>query len=271
LRGARRRGEIPALPGTRIDRDLSPDPARHDQRGDVLPATPSVYMAPQSRSVKVRCPSGTSVCAQPIAALTGPRRRHSDELNLARPGGNVTGISFDASPDLAGKQLQPLHELVARGRTRGMLLWHSIDGNAFVCAARVAGNAMGVQLLAVEVHEAGEFDAAFARLGEPFDLGNYRGSAYTWVHRERFAALAAKHRMPAIYGGRDAVVAGGLMLYEPRRAAIYVDKILEGAKLADLPVEQPTRFEFVVSLKAALALGIAIPWSALLRADEVIA
>ena len=196
---------------------------------------------------------------------------------LARPGGNVTGISFDSSPEIAGKQLQLLHELVPRGHTLGMLLWHSIDGNAFVRAAQAAGNAMGVQLLAVEVREAGEFDAAFASLASHLVAGTLvLGSAYNWVHRERLAALAAKHRMPAIYGVRDAVVAGGLMAYGPnladeyRRAAIYIDKILKGTKPADLPVEQPTKFEFVVNLQAARVLGITIPQAMLVRADEVI-
>jgi putative ABC transport system substrate-binding protein len=102
------------------------------------------------------------------------------------------------------------------------------------------------------------------------------GSWFTWLHRERLAGLAARHRMPAIYGNRDSVVAGGLMSYganladEFRRAAGYIDKILKGSRPADLPVEQPTKFEFVVSLKAAKALGIAIPQALLLRADEVI-
>lgn len=197
--------------------------------------------------------------------------------SLARPGGNVTGISFDASPEIAAKNLQLLHELVPRGRSFGMIHWHSADGESFVRAAQTSAAAMGVQLLAVEVRDAGELSAAFASLTDQSVAGLIViGSAYTWVHRERLVALAAKHRLPAIYANRDSVLAGGLMSYGPilaeqfRRAAIYIDRILRGARPAELPVEQPTKFELIVNQKTARALGLVFPPSLLLRVDEEI-
>ena len=197
--------------------------------------------------------------------------------SLARPGGNVTGISFDASPEIAAKNLQLLYEMVPRGRSFGMILWHSPDGESFVRAAKSSATAMGIQLLAVEVGEAGELSAAFATLADQSVAGLIViGSAYTWVHRERLVALAAKHRLPAIYANRDSVIAGGLMSYGPvladqfRRAAIYIDRILRGTRPADLPVEQPAKFELIVNHKTAKTLGIAFPQSLLLRVDEAI-
>jgi putative tryptophan/tyrosine transport system substrate-binding protein len=157
------------------------------------------------------------------------------------------------------------------------LSWNSPDAGEFIAAAQSAGNAMGVVLRSAEVRDAGELDAMFARLaGQSVAGALVIGSAYTFVHRERLAKLAADHRMPAIYANRHSVDAGGLMSYGPilgeqfRRAAIYIDKILKGAKPGDLPVEQPARFELVVNLKAAKALGITIPKAVLLQADEVI-
>ncbi len=198
--------------------------------------------------------------------------------SLARPGGNVTGISFDAAPALAGKQLQLLHELVPDGRTLGMLTWRAgLDTGPFIDAAQAAASAIGVRLLPVEVRDASELDAAFASFVSQSVSGVLvLGAAYAWVHREQLAALAARNRLPAIYAMREAAVSGGLMSYGPivaehvRRAVVLIDKILKGAKPADLPVEQPSKFDFVVNLKAAKALGIAIPRSLLVRADEII-
>lgn len=197
--------------------------------------------------------------------------------SLARPGGNVTGISFDASPEIAAKNLQLLHEVVPRGRSFGMIYWHSADGEAFVRAAQMSAAATGVRLLAVEVRDAGELSAAFTSLTSQSVAGLIViGSAYTWVYRERLVALAAKHRLPAIYANRDSAIAGGLMSYGPvladqfRRAAIYVDRILRGTRPADLPVEQPTKFELIVNHRTANDLGITLPQALLLRVDEAI-
>jgi putative tryptophan/tyrosine transport system substrate-binding protein len=197
--------------------------------------------------------------------------------SFGRPGGNVTGIAFDSSPDFAGKQLQLLHEVVPSGRTFGVLSWNSPDAGEFNTAAKSAGNAMGVVLRPAEVREAAELDATFARFSSQSVTGILvLGSAYTFVYRERLATLAANYRMPAIYANRQSVDAGGLMSYGPilgeqfRLAAIYIDRILKGAKPADLPVEQPAKFELVVNLKAAKALGVTIPNTVLLQANEVI-
>jgi putative ABC transport system substrate-binding protein len=200
--------------------------------------------------------------------------------SLARPGGNVTGLSLLGSRELLGKNLDLLKETVP-GVTRIALLQRSgilpeRAGKDLREGADVAARALGVQLQLVEVRGPEDFDRAFSemtrtRVGAlavygPFAPGTSRP----------LVDLAAKHRLPAVYQFREFVDAGGLMAYGPdladlfRRAATYVDKILKGAKPADLPVEQPTRFELVINLKTAKALGLTIPPSLLARADQVI-
>jgi len=193
---------------------------------------------------------------------------------LARPGGNITGLTLQ-SVDTVGKRLELLGELVrpvgpiaVLWDRYNLLLWQ---------AAQTAARARGWKLLSLEVQDAGEIDAAFAaahaaRAGSllVFNSGVFDRQA------ARVAALAAKGRLPAMYGLRFYVEAGGLMSYGPdlvenwRRAASFVDKILKGAKPADLPVEQPTKFELLINLPAAKALGLSVPQSLLVRADEVI-
>jgi putative tryptophan/tyrosine transport system substrate-binding protein len=142
---------------------------------------------------------------------------------------------------------------------------------------KVAARSLGVQLQLLEARGPNEFDGAFAAMAKD-RVGALLVVADSMfiVHRTRVADLAAKNRLPAAYGLREHVEAGGLMSYGPsspdnyRRAATYVDKILKGARPADLPVEQPTKFELVINLKTAKALGLTIPSSLLLRADEVI-
>jgi len=198
--------------------------------------------------------------------------------SLARPGGNVTGTSF-MGPDLVGKQLQLLKEVVPKV-SRVALLRNpanpaSVQG---LRDAEAAARALGVRLQPLEARNPQEIDSAFAAmtreragalliLPDPI-FGN---------QRRQIAELAAKRRLPAIYGGTpEYAEAGGLMVYGPneldlnRRAATYVDKILKGAKPADLPVEQPTKFELVINLKTAKALGLTMPQSVLSRADQVI-
>ena len=199
---------------------------------------------------------------------------------LARPGGNVTGLS-NLSPELVGKCLELLHQAIP-GVRRVAILWQpgavpERTGKDIRKRAEVAGQALGIRLQFVEVGGPADFDRAFS------DMTRARAGALI-VHpfamfineRKRLVDLPSKIRLPAVYGTRESVDAGGLMSYGPnladsfRRAATYVDKILKGAKPADLPVEQPTKFELVINLKTAKALGLTIPPSLLARADEVI-
>jgi len=144
-------------------------------------------------------------------------------------------------------------------------------------SAEAAAAALGVQLQVVEVRGRGDWDRAFSEMTRTrVDALLVLSSAMFFIERQRLTDLAAKSRLPAVYPFRDAVDSGGLMSYGPnvrdlfRRAATYVDKILKGAKPGDLPVEQPTKFELVINLKTAKALGLTIPPSLLLRADQVI-
>jgi len=196
--------------------------------------------------------------------------------SLARPGGNVTGLSF-LGRELAAKHLELLKETVPTG-SRAAVLWDlTIGGAALKQTMESSASALGLQLQPLEARSAGDYRAAFAAMSGARAEGVVVlpiGTAST--HRALIVELAAKHRLPAVYGEGSYVGAGGLMSYGPnfadlhRRAATYVDKILKGAKPADLPVEQPTKFELVINLKTAKALGLTIPPSVLLRADQVI-
>jgi putative ABC transport system substrate-binding protein len=200
--------------------------------------------------------------------------------SLARPGGNVTGSS-NLAPELVGKCLEQLKQAVP-GVSRVALLWQpggqgEGTNKDMLKGAEVAARALGVRLQFVEARGLEDFDRAFsemtrARAGALTVLP----SAMLFVERRRLVDLAAQSRLPAVYTWREFVDAGGLMSYGPnladlfRRAATYVDKILKGAKPGELPVEQPTKFELVINLKAAKALGLTIPPSLLRRADQVI-
>jgi putative ABC transport system substrate-binding protein len=198
--------------------------------------------------------------------------------SLARPGGNVTGVSGSAGLELFAKQLELLKETVPKIRRVAIL---SNPDNAYhqlaIREVNVAARSLGVQLQLLEARGPNEFDGAFAamakeRVGALLVLSD----AIFGSHRTRLADLAARSRLPAAFGVRDDVEAGGLMSYGPsildsyRQAATYVDKILKGAKPADLPVEQPMKFELVLNLKTAEALGLTIPPLILFQADEVI-
>jgi len=197
--------------------------------------------------------------------------------SLARPGANVTGLSF-SSEDLTGKRLQLLKEAVS-GVSRIAVLWKSPNAAATVQlrAAEVAAQALAVSVQVLEVRDAEALESAFqaattGRCGALLIIDD----PFTFLLRKRIVELAAKSRLPAMYGPREFAVDGGLIAYGAnledmfRRAATYVAKILQGAKPADLPVEQPTKFELVINLKAAKALGLTIPQSLVTRADEVI-
>ena len=200
--------------------------------------------------------------------------------SLARPGENATGLSFFA-PELVGKSMDPLKEAVP-GVSRIAVLWQppalaEHQGKALLKAAEVAARTFRVRLQVVEARGPDDFERAFSEMtGARADALIVLTSATFVEARRRLVDLAAKSRLPAMYPLREFVDAGGLMSYGPnildqfRRAATYVDKILKGAKPADLPVEQPTKFELVINLKTAKALGLTIPASVLVRADQVI-
>jgi putative tryptophan/tyrosine transport system substrate-binding protein len=197
--------------------------------------------------------------------------------SLARPGGNITGTSFLTSA-MIGKQLQILTQIVPQARRVVVLVNPTNPGMGLLLEeAKAATQALGVQLQAVEARSAGELDTAFAAV--PRERG--RGVFVPWdgtflVHLRQIVSLAANARVPVLYGERGYVDAGGLACYGPsaiesnRRAASYVDRILKGAKPAELPIEQPTQFELAINLKTAKALGLTIPPSLLARADQVI-
>jgi len=193
--------------------------------------------------------------------------------SLARPGGNATGLSILA-PELGGKRLELLKEVVPR-MTRVAFLWGS--GSPIMKETLAAARALGLQLQSIEVRDSKGFDSAFeaatkeraqALLTSPGPIIN--------THQSRIVEFAAKNRLPAMYAGPEFVDAGGLMSYAPsyndlyRRAAVYVDKILKGRNPAELPVEQPTKFELVINLKTAKQIGLTIPPNVLAQADTVI-
>jgi putative ABC transport system substrate-binding protein len=197
--------------------------------------------------------------------------------SLARPGGNITG-STTLAADLSGKRLELLKEIVPK-LSRVAVLWNERNSAMArrVQAAEVAAKALGVTLQSVGVQGPDDFDRAFAVMTqERPDALLIVTDTLIFVQRSHILDFAATNRLPALYKMRDVVEEGGLMTYGPSfidrqgRAATYVDKILKGAKPADLPVEQPMRFELVINLKTAKALGITIPPSLLVFADEVI-
>jgi len=200
--------------------------------------------------------------------------------SLARPGGNVTGSS-NLNPELVGKSLEQLTQAVPRV-SRVAALWQPgiMDERTekdMLEAADVAARALGVRLQVVEARGHTDIDRAFSKMTRArAGALTVLPSAMFFSERRRLVDLAAKNRLPAVYPQREFVDAGGLMAYGPnlaelfRRAATYVDKILKGAKPGDLPVEQPTKFELIINLKNAKALGLTIPPALLGRADEVI-
>lgn len=197
--------------------------------------------------------------------------------SLARPGGNVTGLS-NLAAELSGKLLGLLREAVP-GLTRAAVLQvptNPVHG-AYWGETQVAAERLGLKLQSLEVRRAEDYDTAFAALArqqagalivlpDPFNL----------IHRAKIADLAARQKLPTMFAMRDYVEAGGLMSYGPnatdlyRRAAQYVDRILKGARPADLPVEQPTKFDLTINAKTAAALGLNLPQSLLIRADQVV-
>jgi putative tryptophan/tyrosine transport system substrate-binding protein len=234
--------------------------------------------------VIVTTTSGSANAAQqvtetiPIILTTGDPVGTGLAASLARPGGNVTGLSV-LLPELSGKRLELLKETLPK-ITRVAVLWNPTEAALLQPAFKeieVAAQAYTLQLHSIEVRSTKDIDTAFvgmkkARLNALLTVLD----PLTTLHSKRIVELAAKNRLPGMYPTRQFVEEGGLMSYGINigdlyhRAATYVDKVLKGAKPADLPVEQPTKFEFIINLKTAKQIGVTIPPNVLARADRVI-
>ena len=256
-------GRVERLP------DLVAELARLKVNVIVASATPAALAAKQATTT---IPIVSAVMGDPVG----------DGLvaSLARPGGNITGLTFLA-PALVAKRLQLIKEAVPGVSHVAALSHPGVYGEHtmrdMLKETEIAAQTLGVQLQVLEARSPEDFDTAFSAMvtNSASALIVFPSPMFYGAHR-RLVDLAAKHRLPTIYAFKEAVAAGGLMSYGTsipdlsRRAATYVDKILKGAKPADLPVEQPTRFDLVVNLKTANALGLTIPPSVLARADEII-
>jgi len=197
--------------------------------------------------------------------------------SLARPSGNITGLTVLA-PELTGKRLELLKEVSPR-ITRVAFLLNPLDESSSIVSREMeaAAQGLGLHIQPLEVRSLNDFDTVFAAAVKEGAHGLITApQPLINTNRGRIVEFASKNRLPAIFTNPESVEAGGLMSYSPdfteqfRRAASYVDKILKGAKPADLPVEQPKKFEFIINLKAAKQIGLTIPSSVLYRADKVI-
>jgi putative ABC transport system substrate-binding protein len=255
-------GDMERLPGLAADLVRS--------KVDLVVAT-SLQPARAAAAATKTIPIVFVIAADPVG--------HGLVANLTRPSGNVTGLATYVPGEISERVLHLLREATIKVSRLAILtnpanpVHRELMAQAFPPAAQKAG----VALLPFDVQSLSELQKAFdAMVRERADALYVLSDVFTFVHRARIIAFAANSRLPAIYTGRRAVEAGGLMSYGPqlrdlfRRAASYVDKILKGAKPGDLPVEQPTKFELVINLKTARALGLTIPPSLLRRADAVI-
>jgi putative ABC transport system substrate-binding protein len=198
-------------------------------------------------------------------------------MNLARPGGNITGLTMLLT-DLVAKEMEILKEALPQATRIGVIFSPTAPSHIpALRAIEIAAAKLGVKIAAVPVRGVEDLDGTFAKMDrEHVDGFLVVASSFTFSARALIAELALKHRLPGMFGTKDNVVAGGFMSYAPdhreltRRSAIYIDKILRGAKAADLPVEQASKYQLVINLKTAKALGIDVPLPLLGRADEVI-
>jgi putative ABC transport system substrate-binding protein len=238
---------------------------------DVILAPAFVYARAASRATRT-IPIVFALIPDPVAA--------GFVASLARPGGNMTGLT-SLGQDLALKRLELLTQVVPGRRRIGVLTstpTPTPTSDEIQRRVEAAGRSLGVDLLVVKAESPGDLEEAFAGLVRErvSAVLEFATNPMFYAERSRIVRLAASHRLPAIYESREYVDAGGLMSYAAnypdlmRRSAYHVDRILKGAKPADLPVEQPTKFELVVNLRTAKALGLTIPPAVLIRADEVI-
>ena len=213
----------------------------------------------------------------PIVMTSGSPVERGLAESFSRPGGNVTGLSVFAL-ELSGKRLELLKEMVPK-MTRVAALWSTSENESVLGfkETQEAANTLSLRMQSVELGEAGEIEKAFADLTKTrVDALVVVLSPLVTLHSKRIAELALKQRLPGVYPTRQFAEEGGLMAYGPlvaelyRRAATYVDKILKGANPANLPIEQPKKFELVINLKTAKQIGLSIPPNVLARADRVI-
>jgi putative ABC transport system substrate-binding protein len=204
--------------------------------------------------------------------------QHGLIASLARPGGNVTGLSYAVGPEIFGKDLELLKELLPRLRTVAVLS-NPVSPNHGIIAANIETAALSLRLetLLIEVRRPEEFETAFAMIAaKQAEAVFVVGDPMYGVHQAQLTQLSLRYRLPAVHTNRLHVEAGGLISYGPsfpelwRRGAAYVDRILKGAKPADLPVEQPTKYELIINLKTARGLRLEVPATLLARADELI-
>ena len=254
-----------------------------DGKGDRLPALAAELVRLNVEVIVTQGSTSTRVAYKATRAIPIVMTVSADPIaegmiaSLARPGGNVTGLTTLA-PELSGKRLELLREAVPKASRVGFLF---NPGNISSTLRRkeieAAGQSLGLKLQPLEIRAPEDFEKAFkSAKGEGAHAIMIFREAVITTHRDRIINLAAENMVPAMYELGDFVEAGGLMSYSPnetwnfRRAAAYVDKILKGAKPADLPVEQPKKFEFIINLKTAKQIGLTIPQSVLYRADKVI-
>ena len=238
-----------------------------------------VDMIVTSGNASVRAAKQVTTTIPIVVSNTGDLVGPGHVASLARPGGNITGLT-NMAPELAGKRLELLKETISKLSIVAVLWWNDPADpgpSALWKESQASGRELRLQLHSMEVRDPGDFERAFedARKARSDALA-VTPSPFFSAHQKRITQLAAKSRLPAIYSQGEYANVGGLMSYGPDviyqhyRAAIFVEKILKGAKPAELPVEQPTKFEFVINLKTAKQIGVTIPPNVLARADKVI-
>ena len=242
---------------------------------ELVQLNPDVIVASSTQAVRAAKQATTTIPI--VMAVSSYPDKVGLVESLARPGGNVTGLS-NIAPDLMGKRIQLLKEIDSKV-SRVAVLWNPaspVEPLAFKDTLAAAA-AAGVAIQSIEVRTLDDYATAFANVkASRADALHAFGNPVNFKNRQLIADVAVKSRLPSSYEERIFVESGGLLSYAPsftdlyRRSATYVDKILKGAKPADLPVEQPTKFELVINLKTANTLGLTIPQSLLVRADDVI-
>ena len=263
------------------DEDLS---LLERQAGELVRMPVDIIVTAQASAVRIAKKATATIpivmvaAADPVGAGLIP--------NMARPGGNVTGLSF-LTTDLAAKRLQLLRELVPGAARIAVLAWDSngrdpaskerAPAMSFVAETEAAGRQLGVEVHTYLIGSATDLPQAFAAIEQARSQALIvKNNSLTYEHRAAIIETSKRLRIPDMYEARELVAAGGLVSYGPnvtdlyRQAAGYVDRIFKGAKSADLPVQQPTKFDLVFNLKTAKAIGLTIPPSLLMRADEVI-